>query len=141
MRKIDFYVGVPLCFFGTILKKILSFLSPSSPVSSPRNILLVELSEMGSTILADPAMRKLQRSFSASLHFVIFAKNRSSLDLLGTVPRENVFVLREDGMLALIGDTLRFLAWTRKRRIDTVIDLELFSRFSALLTGFSGEIF
>ena len=138
MRKIDYYAGVPLCFFGTVLHKILSYLFPPSSTASPRNVLLIELSEMGSTILADPAMRKLKRSFGASLHFVIFAKNRASLDLLCTVPRENVFVLREDGMATLIADTLKFLVWTRKRKIDTVIDLELFSRFTALLTGFSG---
>jgi ADP-heptose:LPS heptosyltransferase len=35
-------------------------------------------------------------------------------------------------------DTFKFLYWTRNRKIDAVIDLELFSRFTALLTGFSG---
>jgi ADP-heptose:LPS heptosyltransferase len=38
----------------------------------------------------------------------------------------------------LIKDTLRFLVVARKHRIDTVIDLELFSRFTALLTGLCG---
>jgi len=38
----------------------------------------------------------------------------------------------------LIKDTLRFLILARKHRIDTVIDLELFSRFTALLTGMCG---
>ena len=41
-------------------------------------------------------------------------------------------------MLAFVLDTLKFFFWTRKRKIDAVIDLELFSRFTALLTGFSG---
>ena len=35
-------------------------------------------------------------------------------------------------------DTLKLFYWTRKRKIDAVIDLELFSRFTALLAGFSG---
>jgi ADP-heptose:LPS heptosyltransferase len=38
----------------------------------------------------------------------------------------------------LIKDTLLFLLLARKHRIDTVIDLELFSRFTALLTGMCG---
>jgi ADP-heptose:LPS heptosyltransferase len=38
----------------------------------------------------------------------------------------------------LIKDTLRFLLVARYHRIDTVIDLELFSRFTALLTGLCG---
>jgi ADP-heptose:LPS heptosyltransferase len=137
MRKIDYFAGVPLCFFGTLISKICSFLC-AAPTSIHRNILLIELSEMGSTILADPAMRKLQKSVGVSLHFVIFAKNRASLDLLGTVPKENVFVLRDDGLYVLVVDTIRFLLWTRTKKIDTVLDLELFSRFTALLTGCSG---
>ena len=38
----------------------------------------------------------------------------------------------------MIKDTLRFLIVARRHRIDTVIDLELFSRFTALLTGLCG---
>lgn len=35
-------------------------------------------------------------------------------------------------------DTLRFLRWARRNDIDTVVDLELFSRFTGLLTGLCG---
>jgi ADP-heptose:LPS heptosyltransferase len=41
-------------------------------------------------------------------------------------------------LLNLIKDTLKFLLVARQHRIDTVIDLELFSRFTALLTGLCG---
>ena len=36
---------------------------------------------------------------------------------------------------------MKFFYWTRKRKIDAVIDLELFSRFTALLAGFSGAFY
>ena len=58
--------------------------------------------------------------------------------MLGTFPPANVFTIRDTSITTLIVDTLKFLLWTRKNSIDTVIDLELFSRFTALLTGFSG---
>jgi ADP-heptose:LPS heptosyltransferase len=93
---------------------------------------------MGSTILVDPAMQKLKRTLNANLHFVIFKKNKPSLDLLNTVPEANIFTIREDGLVSLFVDTLRFFWWTRSKNIDTVIDMELFYRFTALLTGFSG---
>ena len=38
-------------------------------------------------------------------------------------------------------DGIKFFYWTRKRKIDAVIDLELFSRVTALLTGFSGALY
>jgi len=71
---------------------------------------------------------------------VIFKSNAASLRLLNTVPLNNVFTIREDSLINLAIDTLRYLIWTRKNKIDTVIDLELFSRYSALLTGLSGAI-
>lgn len=137
MRAVDYWVGIPLCFVGSMIQKALRWF-PSLRTRTPSNILLIELSEMGSTILVDPAMQKLKRELGANLHFVIFKKNKPSLDLLKTVPEENIFTIREDNLLSLIGDTIKFFFWTRSKGIDTVIDLELFSRFTALLTGFSG---
>jgi ADP-heptose:LPS heptosyltransferase len=134
MRAVDLWIGVPLCFALTLLHRLLHRNKPKPP----RRILFIELSEMGSTILADPAMRKAQRVFDAEIFFVIFKRNVASLDLLRTVPNTNVATIRESGLLVLALDTLRFLIWTRRNRIDTVVDLEMFSRFTALLTGLSG---
>lgn len=136
MRRIDHLAGVPLCFLATLLVKVLNFFNQAG-ASSPKNVLLIELSEMGSAILVDPAMRKIQ-SKDGQLFFAIFKKNAPSLRLLGTVAEENVFTLRDNGLVPLAIDTLRFFFWTRKNNIDAVIDLELFSRFTALLTGLSG---
>ena len=138
MRKVDYFVGVPLCFAATLVKKISTLFISPAPSSRPRNILLVELSEMGSTILADPAMRKLKQVLNANLFFAIFRKNSPSLELLGTVPKENIYTIDESGLLPFLSDSLRFFLWTRRMRIDAVIDMELFSRFTALLSGFSG---
>ena len=99
MRRIDHLAGVPLCFLVTLLTKFLSVFS-FRKMPTVKNVLLIELSEMGSAILVDPAMRKLKDK-GASLYFVIFKKNAPSLHLLGTVPKENIFTIREDrGLLA-----------------------------------------
>ena len=139
MRQVDYFAGIPLCFLATLLVRCASLL-PGQKGSPPRNVLYIELSEMGSTILADPAMRKMRRVANAEPHFLIFRSNAASLQLLDTVPQNNIFTIREDNFLNLALDSLRFLFWVRRRRIDTVIDLELFSRYSALLTGLSGAI-
>ena len=74
MRKIDFLAGVPLCFFTTLLVKLAQiFQNPRN--TEPENILLIELSEMGSTILVDPAMQKLKNKLKDNLFFVICKKN------------------------------------------------------------------
>ena len=136
MRQVDYYAGVPLCFIFTLFFKLTGLFSAWRR-RDPKRVLFVELSEMGSAIIVDPAMRKMRDS-GAELYFVIFKKNAPSLRLLGTVPEENVFHIEEDGLFPLAISSLRFLFWTRRNKIDTVIDLELFSRYSALLTGLSG---
>ena len=135
MRKVDYYAGVPLCFLATFIVKLSNLFTTTA---KPKRVLLVELSEMGSAILVDPAMQKLKNVAGAELFFVIFDKNKPSLKLLNSVEDQNIFTIRETGILPLALDTLRFFWWCRSRKIDSVIDLELFSRYSALLTGLSG---
>ncbi len=137
MRTIDRYAGVPICFVLAVFYKVLSLFSPAKAVPV-KNALFIELSEMGSAIIADPAMRKLRDEAEADLFFVIFKNNAVSLSLLDTVPRENVFLVRDDNLMTFAMDVLRFLWWCRERRIDTVIDLELFSRATSILTALSG---
>ncbi|MBU3616992.1 glycosyltransferase family 9 protein [Polynucleobacter sp. JS-Polo-80-F4] len=139
MRAIDHWVGVPLCAivspFIALIDGVKNIFSRSS--ETPKKLLFIELSEMGSAILVDPAMRNA-KARGAELFFLIFKSNRASLTLLNTVKPENIFTIDSSSLGGLIKDTLRFLILARKHRIDTVIDLELFSRFTALLTGMCG---
>jgi ADP-heptose:LPS heptosyltransferase len=137
MRRIDHWAGVPLCAAATLFVRLRDAFRPRA-ARPLRRILFVELSEMGTTILAEPAMRKARTQLSVELFFVIFKRNAGSLDLLGTFPRENVFTISDKSLFALARDTLGFLRWCRRKDIDTVVDLELFSRFTALLSGLSG---
>lgn len=139
MRTVDYFAGIPLCFLATLLIRFINFFVKKK-LQQPCKVLFIELSEMGSAILADPAMRKMQRMRHTELYFLIFKSNAASLRLLNTIPEAHIFTIRADGLLNLAVDSLRFLLWARQQRIDTVIDLELFSRYSALLTGLSGAI-
>ena len=137
MRRIDRLAGVPLCAVATLLIRLRDWLHART-VRPVRRVLFVELSEMGSTVLASPAMRKARAQLSAELYFVIFKRNVGSLQLVGTVSPDNIFTISDASIFTLARDTLAFLLWTRRNSIDTVVDLELFSRFTALLTGFAG---
>lgn len=137
MRRIDRLAGIPLCAAATVLVRLADWFRgrQAHPV---RRVLFVELSEMGTTVLAEPAMRKARERLAADVFFVIFARNVGSLELLGSFAPDRIFTISDASLLALARDTLRFLWWTRRNQIDTVIDMELFSRFTALLSGLSG---
>jgi len=139
MRAIDHWVGVPLCAVASPIVALIDGIKNvfSRGPDTPRKLLFIELSEMGSAILVDPAMRNAQAR-GAELFFLIFKSNRASLTLLNTVKPENIFTIDSSSLGGLVKDTLKFLLVARKHQIDTVIDLELFSRFTALLTGMCG---
>jgi ADP-heptose:LPS heptosyltransferase len=139
MRRIDHLAGVPLCAILTPIVYLYDFLRGffTPKTISPKKVLFIELSEMGSAILVDPAMREtLNRG--AQIYFLIFKSNAVSLSLLETVPKENILTIDASGLFSLIKTTISSLFKIHGLGIDTVIDLELFSRFTALLTGCSG---
>ena len=135
MRAVDYWIGIPLCFLCTQLVRLLG---RGRGPEKPRRVLFIELSEMGSTVIANPALQKAKDALGAEIFFLIFERNADSLRLLDTVPEANIITIRENNVTMLALDSLRFLSWVRKAKIDTVIDLELFSRYSGLLTGLSG---
>lgn len=138
MRQIDFWVGVPLCALVTLAHRLWRLIRPE-PVRNGRDILFIELSEMGSAVIADSAFKRAQSLFpDARLHFLIFHKNRPSLDITGTIRPENTLTIRADNMMSLTMDTVRAILAMRRLNLFATIDMEMFSRFAALLTFFSG---
>jgi ADP-heptose:LPS heptosyltransferase len=138
-RRIDRYLGIPACMVLSGVVRLRDALFARRVARRPRKVLFVELSEMGSTILASASIRQLQARYHEADHcFVIFKRNVPSLRLLGIFREENIFTIRDHSVGALAIDVLRFLRFCRQQRIDTVIDLELFSRVSSLLSLLSG---
>jgi len=139
MRLIDKWAGIPLTFIMSIfiwtLDRILVRTNRKPDLS---RTLFIELSEMGSAILADPAMKMLKNEVNGDLFFAIFESNHKSLHILKTVEDDNIFKMRSDNLFYLIVDVFHFVIWCRSKKITAVIDLELFSRFTAILSGLSG---
>jgi len=119
-----------------VVHSILRLFSPSSRRStSPKKVLFIELSEMGSAVLAYPSLQRTAKLFpGVERYFLIFKKNRESCDILGVIPRENVLVIDERSLVTFVASTISVLFKIWRLRIDATIDLELFSRCTALLT-------
>ncbi|MBI4767636.1 MAG: glycosyltransferase family 9 protein [Deltaproteobacteria bacterium] len=137
VRKIDYWAGIPACWLLTLVNRLIKPLSRRPP-PSPEKFLFIELSEMGSAILAYPAMKVLKKAYpSAELFFLIFEKNRASVDILKMIPKENVLVIREKSPFYFLIDCLRVIFRMRREEIDCVFDLELFARITAIFSYLS----
>jgi ADP-heptose:LPS heptosyltransferase len=140
MRAIDYWVGIPLTFLLTVVHRVQRLIGLSaSPVGRPRNILFIQLAEMGTMVVAYPSLRKARELFpDASLHFLCFTQIRSSVEILGIVPSENILTIDAHSGVSLVRDTLLFPWRARRRGIDTVINMEAFVRYSSILSYLSG---
>ena len=141
MRYLDYRAGTPLCFLLSCLNsllKIFDFKKAERKVP-PGKILFIKLSELGAIILAYPLLKRAREEcLGAELFFVTFEKNRSVFALLGNIVKDdNILTIREDSLRVFISDTFKVVRKMRKERVDIIFDLELFSRFTALLTFLS----
>ncbi len=139
MRRIDYWVGIPLCFLFSLFFNIHQRLFKKKKQSPVKNILFIELSEMGSTVLAYPSIKRAQELYqNGTIFFLIFENNKESVEILNCLMPDHIFTIRSDRLLYLFMDTIMFFFLCRRHRIDTVVDMELFSRFSSVLTFLSG---
>ncbi len=135
-RALDRFAGVPLCALFSLLY---SLHRPAPSVERPRRILVILLSEMGSLVLAHGMFERLTRAYpDASIHALVFAKNREVLDLLDIIPADNVLTISDRTLGQFTADTARVLRTMRALAFDVVIDCELFARISSILSFLSG---
>jgi ADP-heptose:LPS heptosyltransferase len=141
MRQIDQWVGIPVCFCLTALRRLgdlLRFARKRKPAAI-RRILFVKLAEQGATVLAGAAIRKaVEMVGKENVYFLVFEENRFILDVMKVIPEENVVTIRTKGIGTVLAGALRALRQLRRHRPDAAIDLEFFARSSAALAYLSG---
>ena len=135
-RRIDHYVGTIIC---RIFSAYYKFFKKEPRPDQTKRILIVLLSEMGALVLAYPMFQRLKEKFpEASLHIMLYEKNREVVELLGVIPSENIIAINYDSLPVFAKTVLGALSQMRRLNIDTVIDCELFSRVSSILSFLSG---
>jgi ADP-heptose:LPS heptosyltransferase len=138
MRLLDRWVGVPMSAMMTIVCRLEDLLRRNH-TDSPRRVLIIKLVEQGATVVAEPALRRLvERVGRDNVYMAVFEENRFILDTLDILPQDNIISLHNDSLLSVAVTTMRACWRTRRLKIDTVIDFEFFSRFSAMLAYLSG---
>jgi ADP-heptose:LPS heptosyltransferase len=139
-RFIDRWVGQLLCGVVSAWVRFTGlFGAPAYLSKAPKNILVILLSEMGSIVLAGPMFAQLRRQYpGAAIHILQLKKNQEVSKLLHLTQVENMHSLDDSSGGSLIRDILAISLQMRRLGLDAVIDCELFSRVSALLSFSTG---
>ncbi len=128
IRFFDYHLGRLLCFFLGIFKRKRRF------PSSPKKILLIRFWGIGSTIVATPAIRALKEKFpDAEISLLTMHKNKGVYD--NSVLFDKIIYFKMKNITRTIAFTPLLIARLRNC-YDLAIDLEFFSRYSALVSFF-----
>lgn len=101
---------------------------------APRSILFLKFTGMGSIARAAFLVEAARKQFpAAKIGFATFSACAGLAKLYPQI--DEVLVVRDRGLITLGLDTLRVIFWSWRRRVDLVIDLEVHSKYSSVITG------
>lgn len=135
LRRIDRYLGIPLCWILSVVRGLQSLIRTEPVPPKPEKVLIIKLSEMGSTVLACPALAELKnRCPDANLYFLVFGKNAAIMEVLKLAPSENIITVDYQTPWQLLLSGLKAMRRLLRERFDTTIDMDLFSRLTAIIS-------
>jgi len=140
IRYIDKNIGAFLCFLLSVCRGFARFFNKdTSRLKETSKILFIKLLEQGSIVLACPAIKKAEARFGRDdLFFLTFKKTRPILDVLDIVPAENIIEIDSRNLGSVVFSSLAALRRIRHAKIDATVDLEFFTRATAILSYLSG---
>jgi ADP-heptose:LPS heptosyltransferase len=136
MRRIDWYVGIPVCYLVGNLRRLQRSLS-QSPVPPIRNILVIKFLGLGSIVLTAPAIEALRQQFpSTTIYFLTFESNQEGGKFF--YDPENIFTIETTSLLRFIKSSFLVIWQLRQKNIDLVVNFEFFANFPLLLAAALG---
>jgi ADP-heptose:LPS heptosyltransferase len=134
LRLVDRFLGLPLCWLFTSVRWLGRAFNKAKSLPTPQRVLIIKLSEMGSTVLAYPALAELKkRCPGVELFFLVFKNNSAIVEALDIIPPGNIITVDMSSVSRLVASGTLALWRLLRERIDTSIDMDFFSRLAALI--------
>jgi len=133
---IDRWIGTTICALLALAKRGLRARKPLASQDVER-VLLLKMWGMGSIVLASPLFEQIRRKYpNARIDFVTLSENVAILDLYPGLGKIFTIDLGRGIPMFLLA-TLRTILAIRRERYDLILDLEFFTRFSAIFSLFA----
>jgi ADP-heptose:LPS heptosyltransferase len=134
--KIDHYVGGCLAWLLNLSARTVALFWKRDHTlrRTPRTVLFLKFSSLGSIARAAFLVKAVRDKWPACrIGFACFPGCAELARLYS--PVDQVLVVRDTGVLTLGLDTLRLILWAWRKRVELVIDLEVHSKYSSVVTG------
>lgn len=137
---IDKWIGGALCVTLLGLRRLLGRRGEPEALAPEeiRKVLIVKMWGLGSIVLASPVLREIRaRHPDARVDVVSLRENEAILHMVPGVGRLHLPDLRA-GIPSFLFQTVRCLWTIRRERYDLLLDLEFFTRFTAVFSLLAG---
>ena len=134
IRFVDRFAGTPLCWILTAIHYFSIPFRRKQKAKRPKRVLILKLAEMGSTVLAYPAIAELkEQTPDIELFFVTFEKHRDIIDELRLTAPSNIFTINVSSAIGFLKSAFLVISQLIRKDIDTTIDMDFFSRFTMII--------
>lgn len=135
LRYLDKFIGLPVCWLLTVFRFLFTFFTKkSNNFKAPHKILIIKLSEMGSSVFLYPVFLKLKDLKPETEIFILtFEMNRSIFDEMQLVDPAKIFSIRTNSLTDLISSGYLVLKRLMAENFYGTIDFDFFSRFTAII--------
>ncbi len=144
-KFIDHWVGSPICLLLGLLNRLCHpvykrYLSIPSEFLPPKTILLIKFFGLGSITLASSLVSNVRRAYKDSK--IIFLTFKDNVPILETMAlADEILVIDAKNIFVLIGSIVKTVLYCHRRKIDIVMDIEFYSKFSTIMSFLSGAPF
>ena len=123
---------------GSVICRIFSFIHllrvgrKNRPI---KNILVIELFEMGAAIMTYPSLMYIQeKNPGVNIYSLTLKTMKESWNMLGIIQSHNIFAVEEKSLFHFSKSLFKHILQLRKKDIDLIIDYELFMRIPAVIS-------
>lgn len=139
IHTLEKYFGFLICFLLDIWHVIFSDLFRAKKNRETKKVVFVKFIEQGALVLHRTAFEKATKIYGKeNVYLCTFSSNSELAHALDVFYEKNIIHVRETSILSFIGSFSRALLTIRRLKIDSIIDLEFFSRATAIFCYLSG---
>jgi ADP-heptose:LPS heptosyltransferase len=134
------YLGFLLCYILSGFRKIaLIFSGKQHENEASKKIIFVKFIEQGALVLHKNTFAEAVMQYGESNVFLCtFLSNAQLVDVLNVIPVGNRIFINEKSLIQFAGDFFKALVRIRNLHIEAAIDLEFFSRATAIFCFLTG---
>ncbi len=131
IRFVDRYIGSIVLFLFTILH----FFRRVPKDRKVQNVLIIELVEMAAAVMGYASVLHIKKQIPDARIFVLCTEStKEAWMLLDGIDKDDVVTLDNKSTLTLLASIWRATHALSKKNIDLILDFELFTRISAILS-------